>query len=434
MSDIMKPESQPPYQPLAAGVSAPPLNGKGTPFLTSLELLFRWRRFIIILLLIAAALAAGVSFLLPKWYRASASIMQPKQQDLFGGGLSSVASTLAKGIPGASRLGFGQKSQSYNLFALLNSRTAMEQVVRKFDLFGVYNISDTVMEKAVKELSLNCAFEEQTDDYISVQVKDKDPQRAAAMANYFIEVLNEMSIKLGTQEARLNREFIGQRLEQARRDLHAAEDTLRAYQERSKMIITPDESATLAGIASLYGERARKEVELAVLRHGAADDNPLVEQLKVEIGELDKKLNTIPQIGVESLRRYRDVLIQEKIQEFLVPMYEQARVDEVKDIPVVLVLDKAIPPEKKSAPQRTVIVLVTFVLAALVLVAAAYLVYRYTLPPVSDVRRTVLWGLSWERTITLLNHLAPGSLSPAPAPCCAAPVCRQALHRARLAI
>ncbi len=339
--------------------------------LAALEMLFRWRRFLLINVLLITILAAGISFLIPKTYTATASVLPPKQSDLFSS-LGGFASSLARSIPGASKLGFGQRSAGYNYFAILNSRTALEDIVRKFDLISVYEIKDSSMEKAVKQLSHNVAFEEQTDDYITIEVKDREPERAAAIANAFVDVLNRVSAQLGTAEARNNREFIEQRLNQARADLKKAEDDLRAYQEKSKMIITSEQSASLSGMASLYALRAKKEVELGVLRHSVEQDDPSVRSLALEVSEIDRKLSNLPEIGVESLRRYRDVLIQQQILEFLVPMYEQAKIDEVKDLPVVLPLDKAIPPERKSSPQRSIIVLVTFVLVFLTCVGLIY--------------------------------------------------------------
>ncbi len=340
------------------------------PF-AALELLYKWRNFIVVNVLAASILAAGISFVIPKTYKATASVLPPKQTDIFSS-LGGVASTLARSIPGASKIGLGGKPSGYNYFAILNSRSSLEEIVRKFNLISVYEIKDSSMEKAVKELSNNVSFEEQTDDYITIEVKDRDPQRAAAMANAFVDVLNRISVNLGTAEARTNREFIERRLVQARTDLRNAEDDLKSYQEKSKMIITSEQSASLSGMASLYALRARKEVELAVLRHGVEQDDPTVRALALEVSEIDRKLSNLPEIGVESLRRYRDVLIQQQILEFLVPMYEQAKIDEVKDLPVVISLDKAIPPERKSSPQRTLMVLITFVLT---LFASIFLVY-----------------------------------------------------------
>lgn len=325
-------------------------------FLDYLFVLYKWRRFIIINVGIVVVLAVTISLLLPKWYRATASILPPKEPDMLGS--FGAATSVLKGLSGARGLkGLGQNQGAYNYFAILKSRTAMEAVVRKFDLISVYDIPDTSMEKAIKALVGNTSFETQDEDNITIEVLDKDPQRAADMANYFVDLLNQISMQLGTQEARNNREFIEKRLEACREDLRNAETALQKYQEKSGIIVAVDPSTPgVSAIAELYGMKAKKEVELGILKRTVSSDNTIVRQAELELRELDKKLATFPGVGIESLRLYRNLAIQQKILEYLIPLYEQAKVDEQKDVPVLLVLDKAVPPERKVKPQRVLIV------------------------------------------------------------------------------
>jgi uncharacterized protein involved in exopolysaccharide biosynthesis len=339
-------------------------NGQRQPgFFDSLSILLKWRRFIVSTVAVIALVTVAIVFIVPKWYKATASIIPPKEQDLLGS--MGVSSSLLRNIPGLPRIGGlgGSKFGAYNYLAILKSRSAMEAVVKKFHLIEVYNVSENSMEKAIKELEGNTSFEIQNEDYISIEVYDTDPVRAADMANYFVEVLNDISIKLGTQEARNNREFIERRVQQTRQDLRLAEDTLRAFQEKSGILIAPQENSSgLSAIAELYAMKAKKEIEAGILERTVSKDNPILKQLQLELSEVNKKVDQIPEAGIGSLRLYREVAIQQKILEFLIPMYEQAKVDEKKDVPVLLVLDKAVPAERKAKPQRLLIVLVvTFV-------------------------------------------------------------------------
>ena len=320
------------------------------------SILLRWKRFIVINFIIVSVVALVISLLLPKYYKATASLLPPKQPDIFGS--LGASGSLLKGLGGLGKLGgLGQKSSVYNYFAILHSRTTMENVVRKFGLISVYDISDSSMEKTIKALEANVAFEEQSDDNITVEVFDRDPSRAAEMANYFVAVLNEVSIRLGTQEARNNREFVESRVNEARLALRLAEDSLRRFQEESGLIISPEQTSGVDAVATLYGMKVKKEIEVAIMKHSVSTDNSSLQQVRAELAELDKKVSTLPKIGIASLRLYRDVIVQQKILEFLIPLYEQAKIDERKDLPVLLVLDKAVPPERKSKPQRALIVL-----------------------------------------------------------------------------
>lgn len=325
-------------------------------------MLLERRRFIIANVLVVTILATIISFVLPKWYRATATLLPPKQPDLFGA-LGSVSNVL-KGIPGAIRLG-GQRNSGYNYFAILKSRTALEAVVERFNLIEVYEVADSSMELAIKELAGNVSFEETNNDDIVIEVLDRDPRRAADMANFFVQILNEISIRMGTLEARSNREFIEKRVEDARAQLKVSEEQLRAYQEKSGLIITPEQSSSVSAVGGLYVSRTKKEVELAILRRQATSENPAVKQLEAEVGELSRRIGAIPEAGMTSLRLYREVVIQQKILEFLIPLYEQARIDEQKDMPVLLLLDKAVPPERKARPKRVIIVVTAFILSFL---------------------------------------------------------------------
>ena len=179
---------------------------KEVGLLDYLGILMRWRKFIVINTIVVMAVTTIVVFVLPKWYRATASILPPKDTGLLN--LMNSSNSVLRGLGGLSRLGgLGQTSGSYNYFAILKSRSMMESVVRKFNLLDVYDVADSSMEKAVKELSTNTAFESQDDDNITIEVLDKDPQRAADIANYFVQQLNVKSIELGTLEARGNAEL-----------------------------------------------------------------------------------------------------------------------------------------------------------------------------------------------------------------------------------
>ena len=57
------------------------------------------------------------------------------------------------------------------------------------------------------------------------------------------------------------------------------------------------------------------------------------------------------------------------ILEFELPLYEQAKFQEQKDVPILQIIDSAIPPAKRSFPKRTLLAfLITFVLMMIVFV------------------------------------------------------------------
>jgi uncharacterized protein involved in exopolysaccharide biosynthesis len=66
---------------------------------------------------------------------------------------------------------------------------------------------------------------------------------------------------------------------------------------------------------------------------------------------------------MEYLRRYRDLKYQETVFELLAKEFEVAKLDEAREGSIVQVVDAAVPPDTKSSPHRTLIVLGATILA-----------------------------------------------------------------------
>jgi len=377
-----------------------PMNGRpeGGYFFDYLYVLVKRRKLILRTVFATAILSAAMTLLMPSWYAATASLMPPKRpgglMSLLEGGVGSVL----KNLPGLS--GSLSSQQGYSYMAILQSRTAMERVVQKFDLVKVYDISKNSTEKAVKRLRDNAEFDVATEGNILITVYDKDPQRAADMANYFIDLLNNLSVELGTTEARGNREFIERRYLQNVQDLKGAEDSMKVFQQKYGIYALPEQTeSAIKAAAELKSESMAREVELGIAQRSFGEDNPKTEALRVQLAELNKKLQElkygtadwykaqslslfvpfkdVPELGTEYVRRYRELQIQNRLMEFILPLYEQAKIDEHKDTPVVLVLDRAIPPERKAKPKRTLIVLVLTTLALMTATAWAFVAEIY---------------------------------------------------------
>jgi tyrosine-protein kinase Etk/Wzc len=342
-----------------------------TSLIDFLTVVTKHRRFISRFVVLVTVGTIIVSFLLPKWYKSSASVFPAEKADLLGGleGISSLAKAFspAKAI---SSLSGNPETDRY--LAILKSGTVLSAVIQKFDLVHVYDITSYPNEKTVKELLSNTEFTVESEGNLTVTVYDRNPQRAADMANYFVEVLNKTNTELQAQNARGNREFIEERYRKNLNDLAVAEDSLKAFQKQYGIIALPEQTeASIKAAADITGELALKEVQAGVLRRTLAPDNPAVVSAQIELDELRKKLaqmnsgssyvsgdmrvfvpfSKVPDLGTEYIRRFRDVEIQYKILQFITPLYEQAKVEERRQTPSVLVLDRAFPAERKSKPK-----------------------------------------------------------------------------------
>lgn len=356
-----------------------------------LYVLYKWRKFIVLNVLILTLIAVIVALLLPVQYKATATVMAPRKSDLFGG-LGAFSQSIREFAPFLRGLS-GNQPPLFTYLAILNSRTAMEKVVNKFNLMKVYGIKDSSMEKAIKKLRGNTDFEIDENGVLVINVYDEDRKRAADMANYFIEVLNEINIKLNIEEARNNRIVLEKRYLQNLADLKAAEDTLKKFQQKYGIYYLPEQTkAAVEAAAELEAQIMAEEVKLGILQRQLGEDASEVKLAKIQIEEMRKRLNQMkegndklkselslfvpfkdmPELGLQYLRLYRDYEIQNKLLEFIVPLYEQAKIEEQKNVPVVQVLDYAVPPEKKARPFRTLIVLSVFSSALVLFIIIAF--------------------------------------------------------------
>ncbi|HED38211.1 MAG TPA: hypothetical protein ENI76_08200 [Ignavibacteria bacterium] len=351
-----------------------------------LIILIKYRRLIIINCLIITLAAVFISLLIPNKYTSVASFISPKHKSGLFGGIASFSNTI-KDLSRTLGGKFGSVSDEVdNYLVILQSRSASEQVIKKFNLRNVYEIDKAKpFENVLDELKNNVDFKIEDEGNIVIAVTDKSPERAANMANFYIKILNEYSIKLSVTEARNNREFIGNRLNEVQTNIAILEDSIENFSKRYNVLDMKNQlKAAITFGAELKAKVEVAKIEKDLLKNNYGENNPLVQLAEIKVNELNKRLTNmkfgedknlasplnlfipfekVPQIGMQYIRLKRDYEIQSKILEFIYPFYEQAKIQEQKDIPVVLVVDKAIPPEKKSSPKRSLIVIGAFLLA-----------------------------------------------------------------------
>ena len=266
------------------------------------------KKMILSVTFVSALLSLGISLLLPNVYTATAKILPPQSNQSSSvnsvmlaqlGGLSAAA--------GAAGAALGLKDPNALYLAMLKSRNIGEKIVQQFDLQKVYE--EKTMIDTLKYLEKQTVIISGKDGVINVEVDDKDPQRAAAMANTYVEELNKLMQTFAITEATSRRQFFEAQMKPSRDRLTDAEVTL------------------------------------------------------------DKTPNT----SLQYLEALRNLKYQESIYQVLAKQFEMAKLDEAKDSPLIQVLDKAFVPEKKSKPARALIVilgtLVGFFFALLVLYA-----------------------------------------------------------------
>lgn len=350
---------------------------KQQTFTDYLSLLYKWKKFIIINLLVIGSIATIISFLIPKTYKATSKIILAPENSSSLGGLSSLLSSSNSALSVGAKL-FGVSSTDEDLIlGLLNSRTVIENVVNRYNLYDYYEEDEKNYDKLIKKMSDDIIFEPNEYGMIEVSVINENPNLSAQIADYFVTLVDSINIELGIRGAKNNRIFVERRYNKNVDDLRNAEDSLYLFQKEYGIFAVPEQlEISVKAAAEIEAMLVQRELMLNLLKETKGENSiQYLDQLS-EVKVLRKKVNelkysdklssnsnvlfpfkNIPDLIVKYYRLFRDVEIQSKILQFTLPMFEQAKLDEQKSIPTVLVIDKASIPQLKYGPKKAFIII-----------------------------------------------------------------------------
>jgi capsule polysaccharide export protein KpsE/RkpR len=359
--------------------------------LEHLQLLWANRRMLVRVAVFALLASALVAFLIPSRYDSTARLMPPDSQSSSGLALAAAAMSGAAGggLGGIASDILGLKSTSDVFVGILTSRTVQDKLIQQFDLKKLYSIRR--MDSARKELAQHTAISvDRKSQIISITVTDKSPQRAAALAQAYIDELNHLVAELSTSSARRERIFLEERLTAVNLDLEAAEKDFSQFASKNAAIDVKEQGkAMVEAAATLQGQLIAAKSQYEGLRQIYTNNNTRVRALKARIDELQHELEKLggkgesttvaseqtsdssmypsirklPLLGVTYADLYRRTKIQEAVLETLTKEYELAKVQEAKEIPTVKVLDLPNIPDTKSFPPRLLIIFLGTLLA-----------------------------------------------------------------------
>jgi uncharacterized protein involved in exopolysaccharide biosynthesis len=380
-----QPEAAP--QPVMGEVSLPevPLEDAREWQAELLRLLWGRRRIFFWAGAIGLLVSTSVAFMIPKSYMSTTQLMPPDPQSTSGivmmaamaakagGGLGTVAGDLP-----------GLKSSGALFIGVLRSQTSQDRLIDQFDLRKIYG-NRLVIDARTKLDENTSISEDRKSGIITISVTDHSPQRAAAIANAYVDELNSLASELSTSSAHRERVFLEERLQVAKQDLDDASNQLAQFSSKNNTLdIQTEGKAMLDAAGTIAGQVIAAQSELEGLRQFYTDNNARVRALNARVLELRKQLqklggtagdaakaaNSLPEVsndmlyptirslpllGAKYADYYRRAKIQETVFELLTEQYELAKVQEVKETPSVKVLDPAQVPERKSFPPRMLI-------------------------------------------------------------------------------
>ncbi len=320
-----------------------------------------------------ALVAIIYSLLTPNIYQSTVRILPPPK------GHAGMGALLAQMQGGGSALGdivMANLSGPADLYAgILKGPTIADRIIDRFKLMSVYKAK--LRETARENLASNTTVS--VDDktgIISISVRDRNPQRAADMANGYSDELAKALQDLAITSASRQRLFFEKQLKGAYESLTDAEIAMSKFEEKSGVIKIDEQAKTvLERIAKLQAEVAAKEIRLKVMKTYETPYNVDIHTVEAELGGLEEQLQKlqttgnahfqdgiipteqIPVKSIDYLRKFRKFKFKETLYEILLKQYEAAKMKEAKEPVSIQVIDAAKKPETKIAPIRRKIVI-----------------------------------------------------------------------------
>ncbi len=319
----------------------------------------------------------GIYFLVEEEFEATAVIIPRAEDDMSG--LSSILRGM-KGLPLGLGSGGGALSSETDMYTIiLESRTLLEKVIHRFDLLEAYDIDTTefgYMDEALKTLRNRITTQETDESAYLISARGFSRHQAADMTNFLVREMNDMIISLKIGRSRENRIFLENRVGEIREQLKVAEDSMRAFQERTGMLAAKEQVEEILSVhTTMESELAARELQMAILEQQFDRESPQVREIRDQVQAYRKKLaelratgspggpliglEKLPRTAVQFLRWYREIEINHLVLEFIIPLYEQAKIEEKKDYPILQVIDYAVPPQKRAWPPRVLLSLLS---------------------------------------------------------------------------
>lgn len=320
-------------------------------------------KLLIVVPLVAGCLSLGVTYFIAPTFTASTTFMPPQQAQ--SGAASALASLGSLAGLAGNAAGIGSSGDRY--VALMQSATVSERIVDNFNLMELYGVKFRI--DARRALAKNVRFTlGKKDGLIVVEVDDGSPQRAADIANRYVDELRRLTGTLAVTEAQQRRAFFENQLAQSRDRLAQAQQALQSSGfNASALKVEPKAAAET--YAKLKAEVTAAEVRLQVLRGSLAEGTPEVRLQQATLAALREQLTRVEQAtgaggGPDYVGKYREFKYQETLFELYARQFELARADESREGALIQVVDRATPPERKSKPKRATtaitITLITF--------------------------------------------------------------------------
>ena len=319
-------------------------------------ILARHWRLIAATTLLFGLIGLGASFHMPKQYTASASFLV--DQDT---GAQSGLMLFRQADPTISLL------QSKAIAKFVLQHTGIEIFEKGGRPGSMRGVSEDSLANRIRSESTASRSGE---GLYLISVQDTLPERSVAIANAYLDALQDLGDRMNSESASRSRQFFQEQMESERTELEKAESNLKAAQERTGLLQPGSQTGTQLGeIAGLRSQIVGLEVQRSRLQQSATMENPEMVRLNSQLAQLHSTVDSLQakinspgnqnvatqDLEVSRLQRIVDYHLG--LVSSLATQYDRARIQESYHLPRVRFVDRAALPVPKTAPKRGVITL-----------------------------------------------------------------------------
>ena len=358
--------------------------------------LVKWRRLILWPVLVVSLGAAGVALLLPERWQAD-TVLLPSEDEP---GRFEMTMLLGPTMPGGLGGLLGQATPGERLLTVLKSRRVLGAMVDRFALVEDYGVPNR--ELAIETLREIVEAELSRDGALFVKVEASSPQGAADLANALAAELDVVVRQNKRAQADELRVFLEDRMETVQGEIEAKALYMRRFQEERGVVDLEAQTAAMVELTQhIVQELAMLEVKLGIAQRRLKPDHEERLLLEMEVEELRGQLQRAvgdmgeqvafkgaqrddafaalgpplrqwPSLGLEYAQLSLEMKVAEQVLAFLAAQLEDAKYRQAQDAPTLQILDPASVPEFRSAPSRTLIVLISAGLSLAIGVVLAF--------------------------------------------------------------
>ncbi|HNO56037.1 MAG TPA: Wzz/FepE/Etk N-terminal domain-containing protein [Chitinophagaceae bacterium] len=346
--------------------------------LSILNVLMSWKKTIILTVVVVGLLSAVFSFMQPNYYKAE-TVFYPASPTL--------ADPAQLGYNNTPMYVYGGSDDLDRLFSIVTSEKMVSYLIKKFDLYKHYDQDSTSREGQHKMKELfkgNYKAIKSKYGALILSVEDKNPELAAAIANEarkkteeFAQafVKNAQLKSLESYRKNVNEQFrIMAILEDSIRQLKSRYNLIEAnYQQRVfadelvTAIASKTEAASRAEYFSKYESKKDSTIKYRAFEKGYASK---IVVLQSKIDEFNNHISRLLSVEQAYSRASDQSSIVKEKERLLQAAYDSP-------FTAIHLVDEAIVPEHKSRPKRSLIILLSMLIAFVASVTGVLMIHSY---------------------------------------------------------